>query len=288
MDWFDYLENATCTLKDNGEASKIRSELMTHLDAITNELIEQGWSSKDAQQEALNRMGSPDNIAIGLEPGYLKGFHPGLWIFTWMGLAIGAYGMIFVSLILYPIRVLLYVGLTALSIFGLTLLQMGHQQNLESRWNTLVNMLRPNRYCFLVAGIIGFLEGSRPIWFTFMDHWLVTPSIFLIVLTGVAVVSSFMGTVKTMKIWSPGMVSIGMGVCYAVVSMITGILRHWVIKPTPTNPLIHWFGVMYIQENLRFIAFYSITVWLLSVILAVGSSWFISQPRVTSYGKTLS
>jgi hypothetical protein len=288
MDWFDYLEDATCTVQNNYKASKIRRELLTHLEAITEELVAQGWSSTDARQEAINRMGPPNNVAIGVETGPFKGFHPFLWIVTWMGLAIGVFGMIFVNVVVHPLRILLFVGLTALSVFVLTLLQVGRQPDLESRWNTLVNMLRPSWYCFLVAGIVGILGGSKPIWFFFLPfHRIETLIIFIImVLTGVAVVSRFIGSVRTFESWSPGMVALGMGVCYGVFSMTTVVFLRWLIPPT--NPLVHWFGRIYIQENLLYIALYSIAVWLPSIILTVGSRWLISQLRVKSFEKTLS
>lgn len=282
MDWFDYLENATYTVKDNHEASKIRGELLNHLEAITDELVEQGWSEEDARQEAVHRMGSANNIATGLLNENVEGFHPVFWLIAWIGLAIGALGLMIGSAFIHSLveDASIFGGITVVSIFALILLRMGNQPDIRSRWNIFLSWIQPNWYCFVAAGIVGIMEGTSALWLSFPYKWIeMSYMILFVVITGVPIVIRLIRSLKTGEQWTPGLIAMGMGCCYGALSIaVGGVLEHY--------SLISW-GHSFLDHNLRLIPVYTVGAWLPSLILSLGIKWWISQIRITFHRITV-
>jgi hypothetical protein len=63
VDRGSWLDVVTAGVRDSRRAREIRDELDSHLSAIVEELVGAGWSSADAEAEALHRMG--DAVAVG-------------------------------------------------------------------------------------------------------------------------------------------------------------------------------------------------------------------------------
>lgn len=66
MDRLEWLEHVTEDITSNTRAREVRRELNTHVSAIVDDLMRQGWPLPEAEAEAINRMGDTGDLTDAL------------------------------------------------------------------------------------------------------------------------------------------------------------------------------------------------------------------------------
>lgn len=271
MDWFEFLEEATRGLRLNSEAAGARRELRRHLEAIRETLLTEGWSADAAEEEALRRMGRPEDIAAA----FAYGIHPmgaesrdaylGWKIVVWALLA-----MAVVAAFRNPWWLLGAVPLLAL----LAILEHG-QEPLRTLPRALVRLGKSEWPLWGAGALVGLMEALRPVWFSVpaipLPTWVGPVSVGIILLaTGWALLAHFMDAIRYCKSWRPANAALILGAAFALVSVAGGV-AFGAIWPYPPAYGISWYGLEYLRANSLLIGVYPALFWLIET--GLGTVW---------------